>query len=227
MVQKILLAEDDPKTSASIRLYLENAGYGVQIATTGTEALSLARSTSPALVVLDVMLPELSGLDICRLLRAESQVPIIMLTARTLEEDRVLGFDVGADDYVTKPFSPRELVRRVRAILRRTEAREQPVRTYGNLVIDVLRHEVTISGRSIALTVTEFDLLEMISRAPGKVFTRASLVDQLFGQGYEGLSRSIDAPIMNVRRKLEPDPQHPRYILTVYGVGYKFSDHVS
>jgi DNA-binding response OmpR family regulator len=227
MIQEILVAEDDPKTSASIRLYMENAGYRVQMATTGTEALSLARSTSPALIVLDVMLPELSGLDVCRLLRAESQVPIIMLTARTLEEDRILGFDIGADDYVTKPFSPRELVRRVQAILRRVHAQAKPIRAYGDLTIDVTRHDVTLNGRSIALTATEFKLLELISRAPGKIFTRERLVDQLFGQGYEGLNRNIDAHVMNLRKKLEPDPQQPTYILTVYGVGYKFSDHVS
>lgn len=227
MIQTILVAEDDPKTSASVRLYLEDAGYRVQVVETGAAALTLARESSPDLVILDIMLPQLSGLDVCRLLRAESQVPIIMLTARTLEEDRILGFDLGADDYVTKPFSPRELVRRVQAILRRSDIQNHLPRQYGNLSIDVTRHHVGVDGRSIALTATEFRLLEVISRAPGQVFTRESLVNQIFGPGYEGLSRTIDAHIMNLRKKIEPDPQQPTFILTVYGIGYKFSDHVS
>lgn len=227
MIQTILVAEDDTKTSASIRLYLENAGYRVQAARTGTEALSLARQSTPALIILDIMLPELNGLDVCRLLRAESQVPIIMLTARTLEEDRILGFDLGADDYVTKPFSPRELVRRVQAVLRRADSRHKQTRQYGGLVLDVTGHDVTLDGRLIALTASEFRLLEIMSRRPGQVFTRESLVHQLFGPDYEGLRRSIDVHIMNLRKKIEPDPQHPTFILTVYGVGYKFSNDVS
>ena len=227
MNQTILVAEDDPKTSASIQLYLENAGYRVEAAMTGTEALTLARKSLPDLIILDIMLPQLNGLDVCRLLRAESQVPIIMLTARTLEEDRILGFDLGADDYVTKPFSPRELVRRVQAILRRSTAQDHSPRQYGRLIIDTSRHDVSINGRSISLTTTEFKLLDVLSQSPGQVFTRKSLVNQLFGQGYEGLNRTIDAHVMNLRKKIEPDPQYPTFILTVYGVGYKFSDYVS
>jgi DNA-binding response OmpR family regulator len=228
--QTILVAEDDPKTSASIKLYLENAGYHVRTAETGSDALALARRLSPALVILDIMLPHLNGLDVCRLLRAESQVPIIMLTARTLEEDRVLGFDLGADDYVTKPFSPRELVRRVQAILRRAAPSDiefQAPQQFGNLLIDVTRHEVTIDGNPVALTATEFKLLAVICQAPGRVFTREELVERVFGNAYEGLARTIDAHVMNLRRKIKDDPRHPALILTVYGVGYKFADHVS
>lgn len=230
MPQIILVAEDDPKTSASIRLYLENAGYQVRTAENGSDALALARTLSPDLVILDVMLPHLSGLDLCRLLRAESQVPILMLTARTLEEDRVLGFDLGADDYVTKPFSPRELVRRVQAILRRatpTDAQFQPPQQFGNLVVDVARHEVTIDGDPVPLTATEFRLLEVMCQSPGRVFTREGLVRRVFGDAYEGLVRTIDAHIMNLRKKIEPDSRHPTFVLTVYGVGYKFTDDVS
>jgi DNA-binding response OmpR family regulator len=230
MPQTILVAEDDPKTTASIQLYLRDAGYEVRTAGTGSEALALARKISPDLVVLDIMLPQLSGLDVCRLLRAESQVPIIMLTARTLEEDRILGFDLGADDYVSKPFSPRELVRRVQAILRRAGSNDdsgRPPRQYGNLILDEARHEVTIGGNAVGLTATQFKLLEIISRRPGRVYSREELVRRLFGDGYESLTRSIDSHVMNLRKKIEPDPGHPIYVLTVYGVGYKFSDHVS
>lgn len=226
----ILLAEDNLKTGASIRLYLENAGYQVRTAETGSDALDLARSLSPDLVILDVMLPHLSGLDVCRLLRAESEVPILMLTARTLEEDRLLGFDLGADDYVTKPFSPRELVRRVQAILRRTrpaDASFQPPRQFGDLLLDVTRHQVTVGGNPVALTATEFRLLEAMSQSPGRVFTREELVRRVFGDDYEGLERTIDAHVMNLRRKIERDPRHPALLLTVYGIGYKFTDHVS
>lgn len=226
----ILVAEDDPKTTASIKLYLENAGYQVQTAATGTDTLALARRLSPALVILDIMLPHLSGLDVCRLLRAESQVPILMLTARTLEEDRLLGFDLGADDYVTKPFSPRELVRRVQAILRRVtpaDSRFQPPAQYGNLAIDIAHHRVTVEGRPVDLTATEFRLLEVMSQSPGRVFTSEQLVKSVFGDTYEGLARTIDTHVMNLRKKIESDPQNPAFILTVYGVGYQFADRVS
>jgi DNA-binding response OmpR family regulator len=230
MAQTILVAEDNLKTSASIRLYLENAGYRVKTADTGPEALAMARQSAPDLVILDIMLPQLSGLDVCRLLRAESEVPILMLTARTLEEDRILGFDLGADDYVSKPFSPRELVKRVRAILRRSTTngvRTQTPRRYGSLAIDVTRHMVSVDGRPVLLTATEFKLLEVVSRTPGQVFSREVLVAAVFGSEYQGLNRTIDAHVMNLRKKIEPDPQHPGFILTVFGVGYKFSDDVS
>lgn len=230
MAQTILVVEDNLKTRASIRLYLENAGYLVKTAGSGIEALELARQSTPDLVILDIMLPQLSGLDVLRLLRAESEAPVLMLTARTLEEDRVLGFDLGADDYVTKPFSPRELVRRVQAILRRVSkngGNVQSPRQFGPLVIDVTRHEVTVDGHSILLTATEFKLLETLSHSPGQVHTREALVTAVFGSDYQGLSRTIDAHVMNIRKKIEADSRQPRFILTVFGVGYKFSDDVS
>jgi DNA-binding response OmpR family regulator len=230
MSQTILVAEDDPKTAASVRLYLENAGYQVQVVHTGSEALAQARQARPDLVVLDIMLPHISGIDVCQLLRNESQVPIIMLTARTLESDRIQGFESGADDYVTKPFSPRELVVRVRALLRR--ASQPPIvplrlRRFGELMIDLARHTVEVDGESVSLTAKEFKLLDVLSQSPGYVFTRDMLVERAFGPDYEGLARTVDAHVMNLRRKLEPDAKKPIYILTVYGVGYKFADDVA
>ncbi len=230
MAQTILVAEDNSKTRASIRLYLENAGFRVKTAETGPVALALARQSTPDLVILDIMLPQLSGLDVCRLLRAESMVPILMLTARTLEEDRILGFDLGADDYVCKPFSPRELVKRVQAILRRSaesNVHAESPREHGRLRIEVNRHEVTVDGIPISMTATEFKLLDVLSGSPGQVFSRDALVAAVLGSDYQGLNRTIDAHVMNLRKKIEPDPRHPAYILTVFGVGYKFSDNVS
>ena len=194
----------------------------------GVTALALARHERPDLIVLDLNLPGMDGLDVCRALRRESDVPIIMLTARVEETDRLIGLELGADDYVTKPFSPRELVARVRAVLRRVQGGvHQPglVRA-GDLEIDLHGHRVTRAGQQIHLTRTEFNLLATLAQHPGQTFTRAQLLDRLHGVAYEGFDRSIDAHIKNLRRKLESDPVEPRYVLTVYGVGYKFTDEV-
>jgi DNA-binding response OmpR family regulator len=223
--RKILVVDDDKKTVELIRLYLEKDGYRVLTAYDGRAALELARAKSPDLMILDLMLPQVDGLDLCQTLRAESEMPILMLTARVTEEDKLIGLDSGADDYVTKPFSPRELLARVRAILRRTAS---PANTgpsqirAGDLYLDTVRHEARLRGELLTLTPKEFRLLVTLAREPGKVFTRLDLVEQAFGPTYEGLERTIDVHLMNLRRKIEPDPARPVYIQTVYGVGYKF-----
>lgn len=223
---RVLVVDDDPKTVSSLRLYLEHAGFDVSVAADGRQALARARSRPPPdLVVLDLMLPHVDGLTVCRTLRGESDVPIIMLTARTTEEDRLEGLDLGADDYVPKPFSPRELVARVRAVLRRTPSGAldaRPIRA-GRLTIDPARREVKVGTRPVELTPREFRLLEVFARAPGRAFTREELVERAFGPDYEALDRTIDAHVMNLRRKIEPDPTHPIYIQTVFGVGYRFA----
>jgi DNA-binding response OmpR family regulator len=224
---RILLAEDDPKTVASVRLYLENAGYGVSVAVDGRSALSLAReSPAPHLIVLDRMLPGLDGLLVCRALREESEVPIILLTARTTEADRLEGLDAGADDYVCKPFSPRELVARVRAVLRRfpAGARDRQPIVIGELRVDPARREARVGDRRVRLTPREFSLLEVLARAPGRAFTREELVERAFGTEFEALDRTIDAHIVNLRRKIERDASSPEWILTEFGVGYRLAD---
>jgi two-component system alkaline phosphatase synthesis response regulator PhoP len=224
----ILVVDDEPKIVKQARDYLENSGFRVLVAADGKTALDVALSEQPDLVVLDLNLPELDGLEVCRELRRQSDVPIIMLTARVEETDRLIGLELGADDYVTKPFSPRELVARVRAVLRRVRGGvHQPglIRA-GDLRIDLRGHTVTRSGEPIALTRTEFDLLAVLAQHPGQVFSREQLLDRLHGVAYEGYDRSIDAHIKNLRRKLELDPSEPWYVLTVYGIGYKFTDEV-
>ena len=224
---RILVVEDDPKTADSVRLYLEHAGFDVAIAREGRAGLALARGTPPPhLVVLDRMLPHVDGLTICRALREESDVPILLLTARTTEDDRIEGLDAGADDYVCKPFSPREFVSRVRAVLRRFPAgvRERLPIVVSNLVIDPARCEVRRGDRRVPLTPREFALLETLARSPGRAFTRQELVERAFGSEYEALDRTIDAHVVNLRRKLEDDPARPKWVLTVFGVGYRFSD---
>ncbi len=227
MKRKILVVDDDRKTANLIRLYLERDGYGVLMAYDGRQALDLVRQRQPDLIVLDLMLPAVDGLDVCRILRAESTIPIIMLTAKTTEEDKLLGLDLGADDYITKPFSPREVVARVRAVLRRAGAtRDQgpsEVR-FGELVVDFLSHEVRRGGVPLHLTPKEFKLLEALVREPGRAFSRLDLLERVFGLDYEGLERTVDVHIMNLRKKIEPDPTRPTYIQTVYGVGYKFAE---
>ena len=224
----ILVVDDDAKTVASVRLYLEHAGCEVVSAADGREALVRAEAApKPDLIVLDLMLPGLDGFEVCRRLREISDVPIIMLTARSTEEDRLEGLDLGADDYVIKPFSPRELAARVRAVLRRVPggAEGPPVRV-GDLVVDAARHEVTRAGASIELTPREFRLLEALARAPGRAFSRAELLDRAFGADSEALDRTIDAHVVNLRRKLEADRQGPPLIETVFGVGYRLRrDH--
>ncbi len=224
MNRTILVVDDDKKIVDLVSLYLKRDGYTVLTAYDGQEALDVARRKQPDLVVLDLMLPELDGMDVCRLLRAESRVPIIMLTARSTDEDKLRGLDIGADDYVTKPFNPRELVARVRAVLRRTTPEEPPPADlrFGDLVISFIRHEVRVGDRPANLTPTEFRLLEALAREPGRAFTRAELLDRVFGYDYDGIERTIDVHIMNLRRKIEPTPAQPRYITTVPGVGYRF-----
>jgi len=226
---RILVVDDDRKIVDLIRLYLEKDGYRVLVAYDGRQALELAHQREPDLVVLDLMLPEVSGLDVCRTLRAETNVPIIMLTARTTEEDKLLGLDLGADDYVTKPFSPRELLARVRAVLRRAGEKdeEQPAEArVGELLVDFRRHQVRVGGRSVSATPTEFRLLETLIRDPGRVFSRLELVARVYGPDYEGLERTVDEHVLNLRKKIESDPKKPNYILTVFGVGYKLNEEV-
>jgi DNA-binding response OmpR family regulator len=224
-LQTILVVDDEPKIAAIAGDYLRHAGYAVLTAATGEEALAIARARRPDLVVLDLRLPRLDGLDVARTLRQDSTIPIIMLTARVEESDRILGLETGADDYITKPFSPRELVARVRAVLRRTTtAPGGDVLTVGDLVLDVARMTVVRGGTSVELTTTEFQLLIALARRPGQVFTRAQLLDAVRGTDAEAFDRAIDAHVKNIRRKLEPDPRRPRYLLTVYGVGYKCAD---
>ncbi|HET8842665.1 MAG TPA: response regulator transcription factor [Ktedonobacteraceae bacterium] len=224
MKRKILVVDDDRKTVDLIRLYLEREQHQVLVAYDGREALELARQRAPSLIILDWMLPKVDGLDICRILRVESQVPIIMLTARSTEEDKLLGLDLGADDYVTKPFSPRELVARVRVVLRRSFQEEElaPPLQVGDLYIDFAAHEVRHADEPVRLTPKEFKLLETLAREPGRAFSRSELVNRVFGLEYEGFERTIDVHLMNLRKKIEADPNHPLYLLTVYGVGYKF-----
>jgi two-component system alkaline phosphatase synthesis response regulator PhoP len=228
MNETILVVDDEPKIVKLARDYLERGGFRVLSAEDGTTALAAARRDRPDLVVLDLNLPGMDGLDVCRALRRESDVPIIMLTARVEEADRLIGLELGADDYITKPFSPRELVARVRVVLRRLQGGvHQPglIRA-GDLEIDLKGHGVTRAGEPLHLTRTQFNLLAILAQHPGQTFTRAQLLDRLHGVAEAGFDRSVDAHIKNLRRKLEPDPGEPRYVLTVYGIGYKFTDEV-
>lgn len=220
----VLVVEDDRKTSSLVKLYLENAGFEVAVAFDGGQALAAARARRPDLVVLDVMLPTLDGFEVCRTLRAESDIPVILLTARTTEPDKLQGLDLGADDYMTKPFSPRELVARVRAVLRRAGPREREEGEAGELrfqglTVHLSRREAQVEGRPVALTPNEYRLLEALARAPGRVFTRAELVERAFGWDYEGMERTVDAHVKNLRRKLGGGS----WIETVFGVGYRFA----
>jgi len=228
--KRVLVVDDDTKTVELVKLYLNRDGYRVLTAYDGIDALRLAREGHPDLIVLDLMLPGLDGLQVCRTLRNESDVPIIMLTAKTTEQDKLTGLDLGADDYVSKPFSPKELAARVRAVLRRTpEAALQrgPAEvTQGELTVNFLKHEAFLAGRPLNLTPIEFRLLGVLVREPGRVFSRAQLIDKVFGYDFEGFDRTVDVHILNLRRKVEPYPEHPRYIKTVYGAGYKFAEGV-
>ena len=222
----ILVVDDESKIVQLARDYLEHSGFKVIAAGDGKAALAAARAEKPDLVVLDLGLPALNGLDVARVLRRESRVPIIMLTARADESDKLVGLELGADDYITKPFSPKELVARVRAVLRRMENADAGAETIraADVTLDMARMRVTAGERSVDLTATEFQLLAALARQPGRVFTRAQLLGAVRGVAFESYERAIDAHIKNVRRKLEPDPRKPRYLLTVYGVGYKFAD---
>jgi len=222
---KVVVIEDDAVVADTLALYLERAGFDVASADNGQDGLALATSPEAGLVVLDLMIPRVSGLDVCRRVRAVSTVPILMLTARASEDDRVTGLQIGADDYVAKPFSPREVVARVQALLRRsapaTAAPPPPV-VVGDLEIDLWAREARVRGVAVTLTPTEFRILETLGRAPGRAFTRDELVERAMGPGFAGLDRTIDVHITNLRKKLEP-PGRPRYLLTARGVGYRLA----
>lgn len=225
-MKKILVVDDEPKIVQLTRDYLERAGFSVLTAGDGKSALSVARAERPDLIVLDLGLPTMDGLDVTRTLRRDTNVPIIMLTARGEETDKLVGLEIGADDYMTKPFSPKELVARVRTVLRRFEnaaAGAETIRV-ADLTLDVPRMRATVANRTVELTPTEFHLLAALARNPGRVFTRAQLLDAVRGVAIESYERAIDAHVKNIRRKIEPSSREPRYILSVYGVGYKFAD---
>jgi DNA-binding response OmpR family regulator len=221
----ILVVDDEERITNVVRWYLEDAGYGVQVAHDGLEALARFNEGDFALVILDLMLPKLDGLEVCRQIRKRSMVPILMLTARDAESDRILGFELGADDYLTKPFSNRELVLRVNAILRRAslgpEGSTEGVIRHGDLIIDVPRHEVTVRGQRVALTAMQFQLLKLLASHPGRVFSREELIDRIWESHY-GELRIVDVHICNLREKIETHPGQPEYIQTVWGVGYRF-----
>jgi len=221
--KNVLVVDDDIKTVELVKLYLTRDGYEVLTAYDGIEALRLARESHPDLIVLDLMLPDIDGLEVCRIIRQESDVPIIMLTARSTDQDKLTGLGLGADDYVTKPFSPKELAARVHAVLRRLPGERGPEEIKsGELSMNFTNHEVWFAGILLDLTSIEFKLLGVLAREPGRVFSRASLIEEALGYDFEGFDRTIDVHILNLRRKMELDPSHPKYIKTVYGVGYKF-----
>jgi two-component system alkaline phosphatase synthesis response regulator PhoP len=228
----ILVVDDEPGIVTIARDYLDRAGFRVITAGDGNDALRLARTERPSLLVLDLMLPGMDGLDVTRALRgdpATRTLPIIMLTARVDEADRLIGLELGADDYISKPFSPRELVARVRAVLRRAEGERdaETILRVGDLQIDFQRRSVRVGGVLADLTATEFDLLAVLAREPGRPFTRAQLLELAYDVNYAGFDRTVDAHIKNLRRKIEPDPRSPRYVQTIYGVGYKFAEEVN
>jgi len=225
---RILIVEDEPSLADSVRYNLVREGFDVTIATDGREAIEAFRRERPALVILDLMLPEVSGLDVCRTIRDESDVPIIMVTAKDSEADKVTGLELGADDYVTKPFSVRELVSRVRAHLRRVKMRTPDVRddtvAGGPVVLDVARHEVLVRGESVAFPPKEFELLETLLRRKGRLLTRDYLIEEIWGADYVGDTKTLDVHVKRVRRKIEADPHQPEHLVTVRGLGYKFVD---
>ncbi|HKC90449.1 MAG TPA: response regulator transcription factor [Candidatus Limnocylindria bacterium] len=225
-MRTVMVVDDEPKIVQLARDYLEHAGFAVVVAHDGSAALATARAQKPDLVVLDLGLPVVDGLDVARVLRGESNVPIVMLTGRSEESDKLVGLELGADDYVTKPFSPKELVARVRAVLRRTERprSESEVVHLGEITLDIPRMRTTVADRAVDLTPTEFQLVATMAREPGRVFTRAQLLDAVHGVAFESYERAIDAHVKNIRRKLEPDPARPQFLLTVYGVGYRFAE---
>ena len=227
MPTEIMVAEDDPKLAEVLRRYLEREGYQVVLVPDGRQAIDRARQHPPDLIILDLMLPRVDGWDVCRVLKRESEVPILMLTARSTQDDIVLGLDLGADDYVTKPFGPPELMARVRTVLRRrgvdAASTPAPVRV-GSLAIDPDRHEVTSDGRLVDCTPAEFRLLEVLAATPGRVYSRAQLLDYLHGMASFITERTIDGHVKNLRKKIEADPRQPRLLITVYGTGYKLND---
>jgi len=225
MSTKVLVVDDEAQIVRVLRGYLERAGFSVLTGSDGHEALRLARQERPDLVILDLMLPGVDGLDVCRALRKESDVPIIMLTARVEEADRLIGLELGADDYISKPFSPREVVARVRAVLRRThpllKGPGEETLTVEALRLDVARRLLFVGERQAELTPSEFEILRLMMKSPGRVFSREQLLEATQGGAYEGYERTIDTHIKNLRQKIEKTPRRPEYILTVHGVGYK------
>jgi DNA-binding response OmpR family regulator len=222
----VLVVDDELRITRLVRDYLRQAGFSVVEASDGPGALRAARDHALDAIVLDLGLPGMDGLDVTRELRAASNVPIIILTARTEESDRIVGLELGADDYVTKPFSPRELVARLRAVLRRVDMADRDTRVLrvGAVVVDRPKMRLTVDGEEVELTPTEFELVATLAAQPGRVFTRAQLLDAVHGVAFETYERAVDAHVKNIRRKLEPDPRRPRYVQTVHGVGYRFSD---
>ncbi|OUC05991.1 transcriptional regulator, partial [Litorilinea aerophila] len=225
MAKTILVVDDKKSLRTMVQSYLTQEGFRVVTAADGREALFVAREEKPDLIILDLMMPEMGGYEFLRVYSKEAQTPIIILTARVDETDKVLGLELGADDYVTKPFSLRELTARVRAVLRRLEKADvqQPVLQVGDVTLDRNTRRVTVDGREVSLTPSEFELLATLMGSPGRVFSRLDLLDRLQGDAYEGYERTIDVHIRNLRTKIEPDPRHPRYVETVYGVGYRFA----
>lgn len=225
---QVLIVDDEPRIVDGVRKYFEQAGFDVLAAHDGPSGLALARSAKPDMVVLDLMMPGMDGLDVCRELRRESDVPIIMLTARVEETDKLIGLELGADDYVTKPFSPRELVARARAVLRRARtapaAAETNAYRFGDVVFDLAGRRCLVGEKVVPLTPTEFSLLDVLVRHPGQVFSRMQLLQAAHLGVYDGVERTVDVHIHNLRRKLEADPAHPRHLLTAFGAGYRFSD---
>jgi DNA-binding response OmpR family regulator len=230
VADRILIIDDERSVHDVARAYLEREGYEVLSAIGGREGLALAQALQPRLVVLDLMLPDLSGEQVCEELRRDSDVAIVMLTAKSTEDDRIRGLDLGADDYLVKPFSPRELVARVRALLRRTGTPQRPASDQalrfdgGRLCLDPERHRAVVDGQPIELTPSEFKLLLALARSPGRVFSRFELINRVQGHDYDGYERTIDAHVKNLRRKIEPDAARPRYVQTVHGVGYRLSE---
>lgn len=222
--KRILVVDDEPKIVEVVTSYLEKSGYAVRGVFSGKEAYESFEREKPSLVILDWMLPDTTGEEICRTLRQKSDVPIIMLTAKVEEEDILYGLQIGADDYVTKPFSPRQLVARVEAVLRRTEGDSSPVLSFrrGELIVDMDGYDVMLSGRPAGLTPNEFKIVGALARHPNKVFTREELIAIVSGDDFNGFDRVIDTHIKNIRQKIETDTRNPEYILTVHGVGYKF-----
>ena len=226
--KKVLVVDDDVKTVELVKLYLNRDGYRVFTSYDGNEALRIARESHPDIIVLDIMLPGMNGLDVCRNLREESDVPIIMLTALTTDNDKLAGLDLGADDYVTKPFSPRELAARVRAVLRRLPGERGPEKIeHGALLVDFLKYEAFLEGKPLNLTPIEFKILGALIKEPGRVFSRAQIIENALGHDFDSFDRTIDVHILKLRRKLEPNPHQPRYIKTVYGAGYKLLENNS
>jgi DNA-binding response OmpR family regulator len=228
---EILVVDDDHKLVNLVSLYLKHEGFNVSVAYDGQEAINQAVQRQPALVILDLMLPKIDGLEVCQILRSKMRVPIIMLTARTTEEDKIQGLDLGADDYVAKPFSPRELMSRVRAVLRRSGEEAEAIPTevhFGELSINFLRREVKIGKDVVNLTATEYRLLEIMAMKPGRTFSRSELIERVFGFEYEGVERTIDVHVMNLRKKIGAGSNQFRYVITVPGMGYRFEDsHVA